>query len=201
MAQFLDDDTVWQQVEFLNTPGGRGSTTKLLDWVRKGQIPRPGGFGGRFKKRQWPVETAAEIYANTQLYVATGGRSTSQVRYVRELALLIENCQSPQDVLAIARGFTRGAQGQDVSAIGSEIVVWLRKKRKALRELYGKTQPDIEKRRDAYFESSDFVRLVWGLTNKFYDGYRFEGNRLIAPEKKMVAESEALKNFPKAKAA
>ena len=102
---------------------------------------------------------------------------------------------------AVVSAFTRGAHGRDVSRMGPDIVFWLRKKREAMRELYGETQPAYEKRRDEYFESNDFIRVVFGMCNGFYDGWRFEGNKLIKPSKKPSAESEGLGNFPDTPAA
>jgi hypothetical protein len=193
--QFISEETLYAQLEFL---GARPpSRLTLSDWARQGLFPRPRGAGGRGMRREYHAVSAAEIHAGMALILAAGGTvSRAQVRYIRELALIIEGCRSPKDILAIAQGFSRGAEGKDISAMGPDIIMWLRQKRKALRTLY-KNQPDVEKRRDEYFDSPQFVRLVWGLTNGFFEGYRFEGNRLITPQKKTSVESEALKNFPK----
>jgi len=200
MDQYLKKEQLQAQIEFL---GGQMPARITLDnWFRADALPRPSSPGGRGNERQYHPATAAELHAGMALILAGGGKvSKAQIRGIRGLALLIEGCYSPQEVLEVARGWTRGAQGQDITAMGPDIVFWLRQKRKSMRALYAKTQPAVEKRRDEYFDSDNFVRLVLGMTNGFFDGYRFEGNRLIAPEKKMVPEAEALKNFPKAKAA
>jgi len=197
MDQFITEEQLFEQIKRL---GGRQfSRLTLADWARRGAIPKPTGVGGRGMRRQYQLSTAAEFVAGMELLMA--GASKAYIRAAREIALAIERCQGPADILVIARGLSQEAKGQNIEPFGSGIVAWLRLKRKYLQDLYGKTEPEFEKRRDEYFNSPDFARLVFGVVNKFYDGYRFEGGRLIAPEKKSVAEAEALKNFPKAKAA
>ena len=171
------------------------------NWFRDGCLHRPLGRGGRGIERKYHPTTAAELYAGMALLLSADGMTRQQIRYIREAALLIEACYTTKDLLAVVSGFTRGAYGRDVSRMGPDIVFWLRKKREAMRKLYGETQPAYEKRRDEYFDSNDFIRVVFGMVTGFYDGWRFEGNKLIKPSKKPSAESEGLGNFPDTPAA
>src|SRR5262245_30334561 len=195
MAGYLTEKELYKQMRSLGVKPV--SRTQLSDWIRRELVPRPQGGGGRSIQREYDAATVPEFYAGMAVLLAGGGKvSKTQVHYIREICLMIEWCKSPEDVLAVASGFAEGRKYGDLTRLGPDVILWLREKRKAARILYGESEE--EKVRTYYFESSQFVRLVWGLTNGFYDGYRFEGNRLIAPEKKTGLEFDALKDFPRA---
>ena len=200
MDEWITESALLEQIAnlkpglpFLKLP----SFMLLSDWVRKELIPKPRGeAGGRGLKREWPAATAPEYLASTALY-ALRRQTVIEIRAVREICLKLESCRGPADVLAMARVLAHGKQmagGRDLSALGPDVILWLTEKRKAMRKLY--KLPMTE--RDQYYESKDFIRLMWGLCNGFFEGYRFEGNKLIRPEKRRLPEINALLRFPKA---
>jgi hypothetical protein len=191
--QYIDQEVFYDQLDFLHVPGGRPSEHKLLDWVRKHSFSKkPRGVGGRGKKRQWPAIAAAEYYANSHLQHASG-ETIERIGNIVQLASMFETCfyAGKKEVLAFAQSFERvgrtyeGTNREDITTIGPLMVVWIRQKRKAIRLLYGKTQPNDEKDMDQFFDSADFARLVFAIThNAFAQG-------------KMPPEAAALKSIPK----
>ena len=199
--EWISEDILLDQIEFLNPPGGRPSPFKLMDSSRKRAFSRkPRGVGGRGKKREWWVLIAPEYVANTYLQRASG-ETIERIAAVVQGTSMLERCvyAGPKHVIAFAQSVSRAAQGADreeVAAIAPLMVVWLRQKRKATRLLY--QQPEEEKIMDEFFESQDFSRLVFSITNNLFEGYRYEGNRLVTPAgSKIAPEAAALKTFPK----
>jgi hypothetical protein len=201
MEQWLTKKQVDAQCKSLGIKPPSKETLK--DWSRGGLVDRQRWHGGRHEPAEWPLTVAADFFAgNSVLLAGEGATSKQQVRYVRELVRLIEPCNTPREILELAQSFSRGRASLNIPEnklidLGADIVLYLRQRRKALRELYGATQPAEEKWKDRYFDSPAFVSLVWGILHGFYDGYEIDerGNLVRPKQRKLPDQEEALSSF------
>src|SRR5262245_30981027 len=107
-AQFFDETAIYKQMRDLGVKKLPSRLT-LNDWIRRDLVPRPLLVG---HQHEYPADFVPRLYAGMSLLLAGGWQmSKALIHYISEIALTIESCGSPQDVLAIARGLARGRGG------------------------------------------------------------------------------------------
>jgi hypothetical protein len=138
----------------------------LILWYRAGVISSASGGGGWGRRKEFPPETPAEIFATATVIDALR-LTLAQIRTVRDLALILERAPNftPENSKSEIERLSRAFIGQDFYVAG--IVGWLRAKNLALQHLYDDGLTDRQK----FFETESFKLFLIGLVGGLYRGY------------------------------
>lgn len=185
-GQLVDDEALKDQIVFLDSPGGRPSTRKLIDYAERGLIhsPAAGRQGGKSVKRLWFPWGSSMFDVGSRL---AAHLSLAQVAEVAGLASFL--WASAGDLRALlAHAFEFSGK----SHYEQPIAFWLSIFSHDLKMLY----PDrFDAARLDYFSSKSMLTLIFGLTHGFVEGYTLNKNGNLIPPKKQFNPEKSLKGF------
>jgi len=185
-GQLVDDEALKDQIVFLDSPGGRPSTSKVIDYARRGAIhsPAAGRHGGKSVRRAWLPTAAAEYDVAARL---AGRLPLAQVAEVAGLAAFLWASVGDLPELLAHAGEFSGRPNYE-----QPIGFWLSIFSHDLKMLY----PDrMDPAKLDYFSSKAISTLIHALTHGFVDGYTLDKNGNLLPPKKRFDPEKSLKGF------
>jgi len=172
----LTEKDIYVQIKAMRTPGGF-NTRKAIDYMTRRLAPTTNT--PRNVARGFPREWAAEFDASVR---GLAHFRLADIADARALALVLESCRGPKDVL----GHTADFRGKE--HLEPIIIYWTVVKHTNMRFLY----EDFPKDRSDFFASQDFRLVVFGLCNGFYEGCSINAaGELQRPDKRTLPDPES----------